>query len=391
MPPQPENNSTDLNDNNNGGRPQYPAFPVDVGKIVADVRNSVESAMRNVPPFNMPPMNMGFWGGPPCPVPHPAPAPAPAWSPFGGAGGAGSSSGSGRPTIPVFPKDDEIVVQVWTQAIKSAYNLKKSVSVSTMSGSIKADIIPSPTPSTELFRKLTTQTNTGSQHITITTSLGPFMLDSSHTTMTGSIKAIYPDDWCGTIELSITHGSYKLGDAVVVRDVVNQNTRAREILALRGNPREGEEFSTMKVTSKTGSVDVRFEKVPPLRNLTVEEVRAEEEEARRRGGMTGFSGPTAPTSGGGGQGGNKEQKERQGPAVFRPGDGSTAASYTSPPPLTTTATQQHQQPPPNHQHNHQAAVQQHRQVVDEHDPNDLPPTYEQSEQENVQMQVAGRD
>ncbi|KAF3089927.1 hypothetical protein TWF102_002356 [Orbilia oligospora] len=387
MPPPSENNGTNSNNNNNNGyHNQYNAYsqiPVDMGKIIADVRNSVESAMRSVPP-----MNMGFWGGPPCPGHHAAPA----WSPFGG-GGGGSSNGSesGRPTIPAFPKDDEIVVQVWTQAIKNSFNLKKSVSISTVSGSIKADIVPSPTPSTELFRKLTTQTNTGSQHITISTSLGPFMLDSSHTTMTGSIKAIYPDDWCGTIELSITHGSYKLGDAVVVRDVVDQNTRERQVLALRGNPREGEEFSTMKVTSKTGSVDVRFEKVPGLRNLTEEEVRAEEEEARKRGGMTGFSGPTTPTggsgSGGGGQGGNKEQKERGGPAVFRPGDGSTSASYSNQPPPPP----QHQQPPPNHHNNHPAAFEQRRQVVDEHDPDDLPPSYEQSEQENVQMQVAGRD
>ncbi|KAK6512636.1 hypothetical protein TWF481_001518 [Arthrobotrys musiformis] len=369
--------------NNANGYHQYNAYsqiPVDVGRIVADVRNSVESAMRNVPPFGMNPMNMGFWGGPPCPSHHhfapPAP-PAPSNS---------GESSSGRPSIPAFPKDDEIMVQVWTQAIKNSFNLKKSVSISTMSGSIKAEIVPSPTPSTELFRKLDTKTNTGSQHITVSTSLGPFMLDSSHSTMTGSIKAIYPDDWCGTIELSITHGSYKLGDAVVVRDIVNENTRERQVLALRGNPREGEEFSTMKIVSKTGSVDVRFEKMPALRSLTEEEVRSEEEEARRRGSNTGFSSPAPPSpSTGPGAGRNKEQKEREGPAVFRPGDGSTAASYAPPP-------QQHQRPLPNHHsHNHQTLVEQHRRVADEHDPNDLPPSYEQSEQENVQMQVAGRD
>ncbi|KAK6329814.1 hypothetical protein TWF730_006112 [Orbilia blumenaviensis] len=371
------------NNNNHGHYNAYAQIPVDVGKIVADVRNSVESAMRSVPPFNMPPMN--FWpGAGGCPSNRATP-PTP----------AGPSS-SGRPPIPVFPKDDEILVQVWTQAIKNSFNLKKSVSISTMSGSIKADIVPSPTPTTELFRKLTTHTNTGSQNITITTSLGPFMMDSSHSTMTGSIKAVYPDDWCGTIELSVTHGSYKLGDAIVVRDVVDQVTRERQILALRGNPREGEEFSTMKIVSKTGSVDVRFEKVPPLRDLTAEEMRAEEEEARRRGSSTGFSteNTSGPSSGSGGRGGNKEQKEREGPAVFRPGDGSTAADYTSShPPPPPGHNYQQQQPLDHHNyHSHgpaQVQIEQHRQVVD--DPDDLPPSYEQSEQENVQMQVAGRD
>ncbi|KAK6527350.1 hypothetical protein TWF281_010530 [Arthrobotrys megalospora] len=372
MPPPTDNN------NNNNQYNQYNAytqFPVDVGKIVADVRNSVESALRTVPPFTMPPMNL--WGGP-CPshaAPHAAPGPS---SP---------ASSSGRPTIPAFPKDDEILVQVWTQAIKNTFNLKKSVSISTMSGSIKADIVPSPTPTTELFRKLNTHTQTGSQHITVSTSLGPFMMDSSHSTMTGSIKAIYPDDWCGTIELSITHGSYKLGDAVVVRDVVDQTTRERQILALRGNPREGEEFSTMKVTSKTGSVDIRFDKMPPLRDLTADEIRAEEEEARKRGSnATGFSPGSGPSTGGTGQ--NKQQKERDGPAVFRPGDGSTAASYAPPPPPPVHDHHHvHNEPSPHHHHH--SPVGQMREVVP--DPDDLPPSYEQSEQENVQMQVAGRD
>ncbi|KAK6332942.1 hypothetical protein TWF718_010770 [Orbilia javanica] len=384
MAPPPENNP---NPNPNNYHNQYNAYsqiPVDVGRIVADVRNSVESAMRNVPPFSMPPMNLGFWGGPSCPGPHAAPA----WSPFGGSSDGGSSSSSGRPTVPSFPKDDEVVVQVWTQAIKNSFNLKKSVSISTMSGSIKAEVVPSPTPSTEPFRKLTTKTNTGSQHITVSTSLGPFLLDSSHSTMTGSIKAIYPDDWCGTIELSITHGSYKLGDAVIVRDIVDQNTRERQILALRGNPREGEEFSTLKIVSRTGSVDVRFEKMPALRNLTEEEVRAEEEEARRRGGMTGFSGPVGGSGANGGERGrSKEQKEREGPAVFRSVGGSTTTGSAAPPPPHQ---HQNQQPPPNH-HHHQAAADLDRQSNDYHDPDDLPPSYEQSEQENVQMQVAGRD
>ncbi|KAF3922623.1 hypothetical protein AA313_de0210032 [Arthrobotrys entomopaga] len=320
-------------------------------RVINDIQSNVQNAMRNVnippiPPMPQIPGMMGWTPG--CPASSSA---------------AGASSSS-RPSIPKLPRDDEILVDVMGQSVKDTYHLKRLVTLKSVSGSIKSKIAPSPTPTTELVRTLHTQTVSGSQHITISTSLGPFLMDSSHHTTSGSIKVTYPDDWCGTIEISSTSGSYEirssLEDTVVVRDVVDQNSRERHILALKGNPREGEEFSTMKIITKSGSVQINFEKMPPLRDLTEDEIRREQEEAVRRNER----------SGGGADGGgrpNKEQKERQGAPVVR------AASSTE------TA-----QDPPSHTER-QPAPQSGSSTAD------MPPSYEQSEEENVRIQVAGRD
>lgn len=339
-------------------------FP-NVNRIVADIHSNVEAALKNVninipqieiPAITIPSVNMDWSaGGPRCPSSS-ASAPMPAPS---------SSSSSGRATVPTLPRDDEILVDMYTQSVKNTFPLKKKVTIKSVSGSIKAEIVPSPTPSTELVRSLETHSTSGSQQITVATSLGPFLLDSNHSTASGSMKLVYPSDWCGTIELSLMHGCYDvrsdLGDVTVVRDVVEPSTRERSVLALKGNPQEGEEFSTMKVVSKTGSISIRFEKTPPLRDLTSAEVRAEEEARRRASAVP-------PPS-------NKEKKEKSGVAVVRP---SVSASASVDAPLEQSLpqgeSQRQEQPQPQ-----QAGAA------------DLPPSYEQSEEENVRIQVAGRD
>ncbi|KAK6347362.1 hypothetical protein TWF696_007430 [Orbilia brochopaga] len=336
-------------------------FPVDVNRLVADIHSNVEAALKNInipqieiPAITIPAVSMDWSaGGGHCPY-SPASIPTP----------SSSSSSSSRPTVPTLPKDDEILVDMYTQSVKNTFPLKRKVTIKSVSGSVKAEVVPSPTPSTELVRSLETHTMSGSQHITVSTSLGPFLLDSNHSTASGSIKLVYPADWCGTIELSLMHGSYDirsdLGDVTVVRDVVDPSTRDRSVLALKGNPQEGEEFSTMKITSKTGSVSVRFEKMAPLRDLTAAEVRAEEE-ARKRAS----AGPPPP---------NKEQKEKSRAAVYRPSLSSTSANAGS-----EQTPQQSEAPRQEQQQTQQAAGA------------DLPPSYEQSEEENVRIQVAGRD
>ncbi|KAJ6256882.1 hypothetical protein Dda_8752 [Drechslerella dactyloides] len=345
----------------------------DQGKLIIErkpngfqdlVRGNVEAALKNVninipqieiPAITIPSVNMDWSaGGPRCPsssasASMQAPMPAP-------------SSSSGRPTVPTLPRDDEILVDMYTQSVKNTFPLKKKVTIKSVSGSIKAEIVPSPTPSAELVRSLETHSSSGSQQITVATSLGPFLLDSNHSTASGSMKLVYPSDWCGTIELSLIHGCYDvrsdLGDVTVVRDVVEPSTRERSVLALKGNPQEGEEFSTMKVVSKTGSISIRFEKMPPLRDLTSAEVRAEEESRRRASAVP-------PPS-------NKEKKEKSGVAVVRPSV-SASASVDAPPEQSL--------PQGESQRQEQQQAQQ----------ADLPPSYEQSEEENVRIQVAGRD
>ncbi|KAK6533808.1 hypothetical protein TWF694_002737 [Orbilia ellipsospora] len=320
-------------------------------KVMNDIHNNVQNAMRNIPPIPPIPQIPGINWSPECPM----------------ASSSAASSSSSRPSIPKLPRDDEILVDVQSQSVKDSYHLKRLITLKSVSGSIKAKIAPSPTPTTELVRTLHTQTVSGSQHITISTSLGPFLMDSSHHTASGSIKVTYPDDWCGTIEITATGGSYEirsnLEDTVVVRDVVDPSSKERHILALKGNPREGEEFSTMKIVTKTGSVQVNFEKATPLRDLTEDEIRREQEDAMRKNER----------SGGGPSGGrpNKEQKERQGAPVVRAATTETVQN----PPAHMELEQQPQQSPP--QSGSSTA--------------DMPPSYEQSEEENVRIQVAGRD
>nr|ABU41926.1 hypothetical protein [Dactylellina haptotyla] len=310
---------------------------------IQETQRNVQNALRNIPQMS----SMGMNWGPGCPS------------------SSSPASSSARPSVPDFPKDDEILVDLVTQSINNTFNLKKLVTVKCISGSIKARIVPSPTPTTELVRTLHTHSTTGSQQITVETSLGPFLMDSIHSTNTGSMKMTYPEDWCGTIEITLSHGSYdvrsSLGDTAVVRDVVDPNTRERNILVLKGNPRQGEEFSTMKVKSKTGSIAIRFEKMPPLRDLTEYEIQREEEEARRNERNNQGSSDGRP---------NKEEKERQGAPVIRP---ATTDIVDNPPSVQPEL--QPQQPP------------QQRTTVE----SDLPPSYEQSEEENVRIQLAGRD
>ncbi|KAF3922554.1 hypothetical protein ABW21_db0206810 [Orbilia brochopaga] len=335
-------------------------------RITADVQRNVEAAIKNIninipqieiPAITIPSVSMDWSAGGHCPsssASTPTSTPAP------------SSSTSSRPTVPTLPKDDEILVDMYTQSVKNTFPLKRKVTIKSLSGSIKAEVVPSPTPSTELVRTLDTTTVSGSQHVTVATSLGPFLLDSSHSTTSGSIKLLYPHDWCGTIELSLTHGSYDIrsdiGDVTVVRDVVDPPTRERSVLALKGNPQEGEEFSTMKIHAKTGSVSVRFEKMPPLRDLTSAEVRAEEE-ARRKATSAG---PPPP---------NKEQKEKSGAAVSRPSVSASTSAAAEPPQSALQS-----EPPRQEQRQAQQAAAP-----------DLPPSYEQSEEETVRIQIAGRD
>ncbi|KAF3938899.1 hypothetical protein ABW19_dt0210280 [Dactylella cylindrospora] len=320
--------------------------PVDFNEIFANVHANVAQALSNI---NIPPIqpfqNMAW--NPPCSTP------------------GSSSSSSGRPPIPKFPKDDEVIVDVISHAIKDTFTLKRAVSVSTISGAICVDIVPSPTPSSALIRKLDTHTTSGAISCSLKTSLGPFLLDASHSTISGAIKVSYPVDWCGTVEMFLTGGSYKIrsdeDDVRVVSDIVDKSTHERRILALKGNPIEGEEWSTLKVRSKSGAIKVSFEKKPPLRDMTEEEARLEEELLRRN---------TSTGERDGGEGSdsrpmNKEQKERHGPAVTR---AARTESASPPPPVNNL-----QQPE--------------RRDGEE----DLPPSYEQSEADNVLNQLAGRD
>jgi len=238
-------------------------------------------------------------------------------------------SSSSRSTAVPFPTDDNILIDLVSHSIQDTFILKKSIDVKSVSGSMKIKVEPSPTPTHYLIRELNTLSISGSLQLDITNQLGPFLLNSSHTSTSGSMKISYPSDWCGTIEMTLGSGSYRIKsdikDVRVVSDVVNPtNTKERKVLALKGNPTG--EYSTLKIQSQSGSVELRFDNRPPLRELTDAEILREEEETARHNS-------------------NKEKREQDGAAVTRANA-------------------------PHIEH---------------------PPSYDQSERENILTQVAGRD
>ncbi|KAM0719784.1 hypothetical protein Q7P37_003917 [Cladosporium fusiforme] len=150
-------------------------------------------------------------------------------------------------TSPIPDREYHSSISTTSGSIAGEYLLGATTSLTTLSGSIDADFLPSGSHNA----RLETSSGSGTTHVCVLSGENESELEglrSEHKSSSGSVKAVFADEWEGRITESSGSGSVKVAGP----DLVVDDSRAGHMVAHKGDESSGR----IDVQTGSGSVDV---------------------------------------------------------------------------------------------------------------------------------------